>query len=283
MNFNEASRRAKELRAEIDRHDHLYYVEDSPEISDAAYDVLRKELEGIEELFPALATSDSPTQRVGAEPRSSLPGVDHLAPMLSLDSTTEIEAAVEFDARLRKILEKEAIQYTAEPKFDGLSVELVYREGVLASASTRGNGTTGEDVTPNIRTIGSVPLRLRGRDAALVAIRGEALMTLAGFRDLNRKMTERGESAFANPRNAAAGSLRQLDSRITASRPLAFYAYEIMKIEGADPPPRIPSSSRLSANGASSSIRTGVSAAASTRRYGFIPILPEDATPFPSR
>ncbi|MCU0638372.1 MAG: NAD-dependent DNA ligase LigA [Candidatus Krumholzibacteria bacterium] len=236
MNFNEASRRAKELRAEIDRHDHLYYVEDSPEISDAAYDALRKELEGIEELFPVLATPDSPTQRVGAEPRSSLPGVDHLTPMLSLDSTTEIEAAVEFDARLRKILEKEAIRYTAEPKFDGLSVELVYREGVLASASTRGNGTTGEDVTPNIRTIGSVPLRLRGRGAALVAIRGEALMTLDGFRDLNRKMTERGESAFANPRNAAAGSLRQLDSRITASRPLAFYAYEIMKIEGGDPP-----------------------------------------------
>ncbi len=237
MDFDAAARRAKELHAEIDRHDHLYYVEDSPVISDTAYDALRQELERIEELFPVLATPDSPTMRVGAEPRSSLPGVDHLMPMLSLDSTTEPEAALEFDARLRKILEKETIQYTAEPKFDGLSVELVFRDGVLASASTRGNGTTGEDVTPNLRTIKSVPLRLRGRGLpALVSIRGETLMTLAGFRELNRRMTERGEGVFANPRNAAAGSLRQLDSRITASRPLAFYAYEIMTAEGAGLP-----------------------------------------------
>jgi DNA ligase (NAD+) len=232
-----AEKRIGELREKIDRHNRLYYIDDNPKISDASYDELMKELEELEEAFPALATNDSPTQRVGSPPRSSLPPADHLMPMLSLASTTNADEARAFDERLRKALERESITYTAEPKFDGLSLELVYEDGVLTRASTRGDGTTGEDVTPNVRTIRSVPLRLTGDPPpTLMSVRGEALLPLDGFRELNRRMTELGESGFANPRNAAAGALRQLDSRITASRPLRFFAYEIMRMEGAPAP-----------------------------------------------
>lgn len=232
-----ALRRISELRREIDRHDRLYYAENAPEISDAAYDALRRELEALEREHPDLVTPDSPTQRVGAPPRSSLPPARHLRPMLSLDSTADPGQARAFDERVRRSLERDEIVYTTEPKFDGLSVELVYEDGVLARAATRGDGTTGEEITPNVRTIRTVPLRLAGgRPPAALSVRGEALLPLDGFRELNRRMTEMGESGFANPRNAAAGSLRQLDSRITASRPLVFFAYEIMTIEGGEEP-----------------------------------------------
>jgi DNA ligase (NAD+) len=232
-----AERRAKELRHEILRHDHLYYVESDPQISDERYDELRRELEAIELEYPDLATPDSPTQRVGVPPRGELPTVDHLRPMLSLESVSDPGDAREFDRRMQKALESAGPEYTVEPKFDGLSVELVYTEGVLTRASTRGDGRRGEDITPNIRTIGAVPLRLDAEPLpARAAIRGEAIMPLADFQKLNKFMTERDQQPFANPRNAAAGSLRQLDSRITADRPLTFFAYEIMFLEGYDEP-----------------------------------------------
>lgn len=232
-----AKNRIKKLAEQIGRHDRFYYIENAPQISDASYDELRKELEDLEEEFPGLAADDSPTRRIGAPPRSSLPPVDHLMPMLSLGSTTSADEARAFDERLRKALEKDRITYTAEPKFDGLSLELVYENGLLTRGVTRGDGTTGEDVTPNVRTIRSVPLRLLGEPVpTLMSVRGEALLPLDGFRELNRRMTEGDEQGFANPRNAAAGALRQLDSRITATRPLSLFAYEIMRIEGAPAP-----------------------------------------------
>ncbi|UCF04211.1 MAG: NAD-dependent DNA ligase LigA [bacterium] len=237
MTKAEAEKRIEKLRREINRHDHLYYVRNRPEISDAAYDELRRELVSLEEVFPELATPDSPTQRIGAPPRDELPSVRHLNPMLSLESAMDADEARAFDTRVRRALEREDIHYTVEPKFDGLSVELVYEAGLLVRGATRGDGTNGEEITPNIRTIRAVPLRLTTkRPPVRIAVRGEALMPLGEFQELNRWMTERGESGFANPRNAAAGSLRQLDSRITARRPLTFFAYEIMLIEGADPP-----------------------------------------------
>jgi len=237
MSKRELERRIAKLRDEISRHDHLYYVLDRPEIPDAEYDRLLAELVNLEAENPDLVTPDSPTQRVGAPPRDDLPSCRHVAPMLSLDSTTDIEAAREFDKRMKKGLGSEDVTYTIEPKFDGLSVELIYEDGVLARGATRGDGRVGEDVTPNIRTIRTVPLKLRGAaPPRMVAIRGEAIMPLEEFRALNRWMTERELPAFANPRNAAAGSIRQLDSRITAQRPLSFFAYEIMAIEGAEPP-----------------------------------------------
>jgi DNA ligase (NAD+) len=237
MNRGEAKKRIARLREEISRHDYLYYVLDRPEISDARYDALRKELERLEGEFPDLVTPDSPTQRVGAPPRDDLPKVRHVRPMLSLESVMDADDAREFDTRMKKGLGSAEIAYTVEPKFDGLSVELIYEGGVLARGATRGDGMIGEEVTPNIRTIRTVPLRLRSAaPPATLAIRGEAIMPLKEFRELNRWMTERRLPAFANPRNAAAGSLRQLDSRITAQRPLTFFAYEIMALDGATPP-----------------------------------------------
>ncbi len=237
MQRRRAERRAAELRDEILRHDHLYYVEGNPAISDEAYDGLRRELEAIENEFPDLRTPDSPTQRVGAPPRDELTAVRHLRPMLSLESASNPDDAREFDRRTKRSLERDSVSYTAEPKFDGLSIELVYERGILHRASTRGDGLGGDDVTPNARTIGAVPLRLRGDDPPpLVAVRGEALMPLPDFQRLNKWMIERGQQPFANPRNAAAGSLRQLDPGITAQRPLTLFAYGIIEIEGSAPP-----------------------------------------------
>ncbi|MFP3900220.1 MAG: NAD-dependent DNA ligase LigA [Acidimicrobiia bacterium] len=227
---------AAELRAEVRRHDHLYYVEGRPEISDEEYDRLFAALEAVEERFPDLVTPDSPTQRVGAPPRDELPEVEHTARMLSLRSTRE-------RSTVRRFLDTvaaaagERVRYLFEPKLDGLSVELVYTGGLLDRAATRGNGETGEGVTPNVRTIPSVPLHLRedGREApSLLAVRGEVMMFLTAFQDLNRRLAERGSEPFANPRNAAAGSLRQLDPGITAERHLAFVAYEVLAAEGVD-------------------------------------------------
>ena len=237
MDRGRAGRRAKKLRDEILLHDHLYYVDNNPSISDEVYDGLRRELEAIEDEFPDLRTLDSPTQRVGAAPRGELPTVVHLQPMLSLESASNPDEAREFDRRTQRGLERESVLYTVEPKFDGLSVELVYKGGVLERASTRGDGSRGEGITPNVRTIGAVPLRLRGDDLpSLAAVRGEALIPLPDFHHLNKSMIEHGQQPFANPRNAAAGSLRQLDPGITAQRPLTLFAYEIVVVEGTRHP-----------------------------------------------
>ncbi|MBD3178133.1 MAG: NAD-dependent DNA ligase LigA [Candidatus Latescibacteria bacterium] len=236
MNRKEAEKRAARLRSVINEYDHLYYVENTPAVSDAEYDRLRRELENLEERFPSLAAPDSPTRRVGAPPRSELPPAEHLRRMLSLDSTTSADQVREFDSRVRELSGDDQVNYTAEPKFDGLSVELLYQDGILARGATRGDSRTGEDITPNIKTVPSVPLKMRkDPPPGVITIRGEALMLLEDFHRLNGLMTERGGQAFANPRNAAAGSLRQLDSRITAERVLTLYAYEIMYMEGSAP------------------------------------------------
>ena len=233
----EVRHRADRLRAEIRRHDHLYHVENRPEISDGAYDRLFRELQAIEEEFPHLLTADSPTQRVGADPLSELPVVRHVVPMLSLDSSESEEDLRRFDERVRKAVDG-PVEYLVEPKLDGSSLEVVYVDGVLNRAVTRGNGVEGEGVTENARTIPSVPLRLRaGRDQlpipSLLAVRGEVLMYLSSFEELNRGRVEAGLEPYANPRNAAAGALRQLDSRITRTRPLEFFAFDILDVRWA--------------------------------------------------
>lgn len=230
-----AERRIEELRETIRHHDYLYHVLDRPEISDADYDRLYAELVRLEEAFPDLVTPDSPTQRVGGQPRPGFSEVEHTAPMLSLDSSDQEEGLRRFDARVRSTLGDGAVDYMLEPKLDGLSVELVYEAGVLVRAATRGDGRVGEDVTANVRTIGSVPLRLRAREREVperLSVRGEAIMLTEEFERLNARLTEQDKPVFANPRNAAAGSLRQLDPGVTAQRPLVFFAYELMTSVG---------------------------------------------------
>ena len=232
----EAAAEIARLSAEINRHDRLYYSENRPEISDAAYDVLFRRLQALEADHPALARPDSPTQRVGADPRESLPNLEHAVPMLSLDSAHDLDAVRRFDERLRKALGDEDIRYVIEPKLDGASLELVYVEGVLDRAVTRGNGRVGEGVTENARTIPSVPLRLRDEEIAapaFLSVRGEALMYLDDFESLNQRRIESDEQPYQNPRNATSGALRQLDSRITAQRPLSVLAYDVLAVEGA--------------------------------------------------
>jgi DNA ligase (NAD+) len=231
----EAKRRAERLRGEIRRHDHLYYVLDRPAISDAQYDRLFRELVELERRFPQLASPDSPTVRVGGEVASAFPDIRHVAPLLSLESITDPGAVRRFDERLRREVRRGEVAFTLEPKFDGLSIELVYERGQLARASTRGDGAHGEGITANVKTIRSVPLRLRDakRQApTLLAVRGEALMHLKDFQALNAALEAEGKPLFANPRNAAAGSVRQLDSRITAARRLSVVCYDILAMEG---------------------------------------------------
>lgn len=230
--------RLNKLRNEIRRHDNLYYAKDQPEISDTEYDRLFRELIDLERLHPELVTPDSPTQRVGAPPLESLTKVPHEQPMLSLDSIVEQVEVQAFDQRMKRELEASSVEYSAEPKFDGLSVELVYDHGVFTRGATRGDGTTGEDVTVNLRTIRSLPLQLHAQPGLPdhLVVRGEVYMRLDDFQALNRRITERGDDAFANPRNAASGSLRQLDSTITATRPLVVTCYEIMA-QSTPPPP----------------------------------------------
>jgi DNA ligase (NAD+) len=233
---DEPEREVELLRAEIRRHNHLYYVEARPEVSDGEYDRLYQRLKAVEEAHPHLITSDSPTQRVGAEPRDDLETVAHAAPMLSLDSTKEEEELRRFDERVRKAL-SESVDYLVEPKLDGASLELVYEEGVLVRAVTRGNGVEGEAVTENVKTIQSVPLRLRDAERSIppfLAIRGEVLMRLPAFEAMNEALMAEGSDPFANPRNAAAGALRQLDSRITATRPLDLLAFDILQVTGVE-------------------------------------------------
>jgi DNA ligase (NAD+) len=230
----QASRRIEHLREEIRGHDHRYYVLDRPTISDAAYDALMRELVALETQYPALVTPDSPTQRVAGQLREGFHTVAHHAPMLSLDSTTDPDAVRQFDARLRAAAGP-SLRYVLEPKFDGLSIEVVYERGQLVSASTRGDGERGEDVTANVRTIRAVPLRLRQTTVPVprqLAVRGEVLMRRADFAALNERLRRAGNLPFANPRNAAAGSVRQLDARITAARALDVRFYDVLAVEG---------------------------------------------------
>ncbi len=232
--------RVRRLRAEIERHNHLYYVLDAPEVADSEYDRLFRELQQIESLHPELVTADSPTQRVGAAPLDAFEQSEHRQPMLSLNNALDDEEVVAFDRRVRELLEVEEVEYAAEPKFDGLAINLVYEKGLFVQGATRGDGYTGEDVTANLRTVGSIPLRLRIDDPPdLLEIRGEVLMLRADFERLNAQQQARGEKLFVNPRNAAAGSLRQLDPRITATRKLTFFAYGMGASDGYTAPGKI--------------------------------------------
>ncbi|MGO9799456.1 MAG: NAD-dependent DNA ligase LigA [Candidatus Binatus sp.] len=230
---------AEKLRDEIDRANYCYYVLDQPEISDAEYDRLMRRLEALEREHPELATPDSPTQRVGAAPSEKFGVVVHRRPMMSLGNAMDAEEMREFDKRVKRLLKSDAdVEYVAEIKLDGLGIELVYEDGRLSVGSTRGDGINGEDVTRNIRTIKSVPLRLRrpehnkSKVPRLLEVRGEVIIPRTGFARLNQERDEAGEPVFANPRNAAAGSLRQLDPKITASRPLDVFLYAPGVIEG---------------------------------------------------
>ncbi len=217
---------AAQLRGAVEEHNYNYYVLDRPVISDAEYDRLFQELQGIEGQYPQLISADSPTQRVGAAPLSEFAQVTHRTPMLSLNNAFDESEVVAFDKRICEALDVTTVEYAAEPKFDGLAVSIVYENGRLTTGATRGDGYTGEDVTANLRTVRAIPLKLRGaHQQHRFEVRGEVLMLKADFERMNRRQQEMSEKEFVNPRNAAAGSLRQLDPRITATRPLTFYAY----------------------------------------------------------
>ncbi|MDQ7744494.1 NAD-dependent DNA ligase LigA [Hydrogenophaga pseudoflava] len=230
--------RASELRAQLHHHAHRYYVLDTPEIPDAEYDRLFQELQAIEAAHPELLTPDSPTQRVGGKVLDGLVPVRHAVPMLSIQTETDTTAggAEAFDARVRRELgrtDTEApVEYAAELKFDGLAINLRYEQGVLVQAATRGDGETGEDVTQNIRTIGQIPLRLYGAAPEVLEVRGEVYMRRDDFERLNERQREKGEKTYINPRNTAAGAVRQLDPAVTAQRPLSFFAYGMGEVRG---------------------------------------------------
>ncbi len=231
--------RAAWLRAELDRHSHAYYVADNPTIPDADYDKLFRELQQLEQDYPELMCEDSPTHRVGGAPLPQFAQVTHTVPMLSLNNAFDDEEVINFDRRARESLDVDQIDYATDVKFDGLAINLRYENGIFVQAATRGDGATGEDVTANIRTIHDIPLRLKiasGQAPKILDVRGEVLMYKSDFAKLNARQREAGQKEFANPRNAAAGSLRQLDSKITAHRRLRFFAYGIGKLEGADLP-----------------------------------------------
>ena len=230
----DAERRIRALREELNQHNYRYYVLDAPEIPDSEYDQLLRELQTLEREFPQLVTAASPTQRVGAEALKEFGEVRHAVPMLSLDNAFGDAEVRDFDQRVRERLENMIeVDYVAEPKLDGLAISLLYEDGLLIRGATRGDGGIGEDVTQNVRTIPSIPLTLRGKGyPAVLEVRGEVYMPKQGFQELNRRQLRHNEKLFANPRNAAAGSLRQLDPRITAKRPLEFFCYGAGKIEG---------------------------------------------------
>jgi DNA ligase (NAD+) len=231
------NQRARTLRAEIERHNYRYYVLDDPSIPDAEYDRLLRELQQIEQDYPQLITADSPTQRVGAAPLKAFTQVTHGIPMLSLSNAFEDSEVEAFDRRVREGIAVEGVEYTAEPKFDGLAVSLRYENGAFKTGATRGDGYTGEDITLNLKTIRSIPLKLPvNNPPALLEVRGEVLMLKKDFLRLNQQQSAKGEKEFANPRNAAAGSLRQLDPGITATRRLTFFAYGIGQCDDAQLP-----------------------------------------------
>ena len=228
--------RLEELKESLHYHAVRYYVEDNPEIPDAEYDRLMRELLDIEAEHPDLVTVDSPSQRVGGAPLSEFSQVTHEVPMLSLDNAFDDSEIDSFHKRAQDRVGNQSVkQYCCEPKLDGLAVSLLYENGVLVQAATRGDGTTGENITENVRTINAIPLKLRGDDwPERLEVRGEVFMPKAGFEKLNELARQKGDKVFVNPRNAAAGSLRQLDSRVTASRPLSFYAYSVGVVQGAE-------------------------------------------------
>lgn len=233
----EVIQRIEELREQVNFHNYRYYVLDNPEISDAEYDRLFDELVALENKHPELITSDSPTQRVGAAPLEEFKTFRHSLPMLSLNKATSEAEFLDFHRRVRELsgADEKRIRYTVEPKFDGLAVDLVFTSGTFSLGSTRGDGVVGEDVTMNLRTIKSIPLRLMGRpNPALIEVRGEVIMNKDDFHGLNKKREEMGEPLFANPRNAAAGSVRQLDPRVTSTRPLNLFVYGMGRIEGVE-------------------------------------------------
>ena len=232
-------KRIRELRDQIEHHNYRYYVLDDPEIPDSEFDRLFRELQALEQAHPELVTKDSPTQRVGGAPVDRFREVRHLVPMLSLENAFSDEEMADFDRRIRERLDIEVVEYSAETKLDGVAISLLYEDGRLVRGATRGDGTTGEDVTHNVRTIDAIPLKLRGRGyPGVLEIRGEVFMPKAGFAALNRRLEEEGGRAFVNPRNAAAGSLRQLDPRLAAQRPLDFFAYGAGHVERGELPGR---------------------------------------------
>jgi DNA ligase (NAD+) len=261
MQHSEAQKRHQALAAEIRRHDHLYYVQGTPSISDPEYDRLYRELLDLEKQFPDLASTDSPSQRVGGKPVSAFPSHQHSLRMMSLDNTYSQEEVREFINRVQKLLPGEKLEWVVEPKVDGLAVSLRYEKGILTVGATRGDGTTGDDITANLKTIRSLPLKLEELSAskmsrktvpepdlfslnlppsstlpAVIEVRGEVYMTKDGFEKLNAERAGIGEETFANPRNAAAGSLKQLDPRIVAKRPLDIVLYGVGEIQGGDLP-----------------------------------------------
>jgi len=225
--------RIEELRADIERHNRLYYVDAKPEITDREYDQLLQSLEELEQEFPELGSSSSPTQRVGGAPLDHFDSVKHAVPMMSLSNTYSKEELVEFDHRIRKLIPEETFSYILEPKIDGVAISLRYENGDLVRAVTRGDGTTGDDVTSNVRTIKSIPLRLSDMmPPAVLEVRGEIYMDTAGFSKLNERRQEAGLEPFANPRNACAGSLKLLDPREVAKRPLDAIFYATGQLDG---------------------------------------------------
>ncbi|MFQ5751248.1 MAG: NAD-dependent DNA ligase LigA [bacterium] len=232
----EAVQKIQKLRSQLNYHSYRYYVLDDPEISDAEYDRLFRELQNLENEFPELITPDSPTQRVGAPPLDAFQTVMHTIPMLSLDNAFGNEEVRDFDGRVKRLLgSTEAVEYVVEPKIDGVAVELVYENGMFTLGSTRGDGIVGEDITLNLKTIKSIPLRLLSTDSAIPArieVRGEVYYPTSGFTKLNKERAEKGEPTFANPRNTAAGTLRQLDSAITAQRPLDIFVHSMGQVVG---------------------------------------------------
>lgn len=231
--------RVKKLSQLIREHDYRYYILDEPTIPDVEYDALFRELKALEEKHPEYVLQDSPTQRVGLFPQTAFESVKHITPMLSLDNAFSLEEMERFDHRIKQILKQsldQELEYVCEPKFDGLAVSLLYEEGMLIRGATRGDGTTGEDITLNLRTIPTILLRLMGDYPEKLEVRGEVYMPKAGFEKLNEEARKKDQKTFANPRNAAAGSLRQLDPKITAKRPLAFYTYGAQVIEGKSLP-----------------------------------------------
>jgi DNA ligase (NAD+) len=248
--------RAAELRRLIDHHNYLYYVENRPEISDREFDLLLKELEELEAAHPELRTPDSPTQRVGGQPIAGFKTVQHRVPMLSIGKAFSAAELREFDARVRKTLGNQPVTYVVELKIDGVAVSLTYTDGLLTLGATRGSGKVGDDITENLKTVRGVPLRLRtDKPPAIFEARGEVYMTKADFARLNEEVVARGEQPYANPRNLTAGSLKQLDSRITAKRRLRLFAYGVGYFEGI-------------------ALKTHLEALELLRRYGF-PVNPE--------
>jgi DNA ligase (NAD+) len=231
-----ASTRVRKLRDAINEHNYRYYVLDAPVISDAEFDRLFRELQELEQAHPELVTPDSPTQRIGAKPAEGFAEVRHDIPMLSLDNAFNEDEMRAFDRRVRERLKQDRIDYTAETKLDGLAISILYENGRLVQAATRGDGTTGEDVTHNVRTIKSIPLKLHGKGyPGMLEVRGEVFMNMDGFLAMNEKQQREGGKIFANPRNAAAGSLRQLDPAVTKDRPLRFFAYGVGRIDSRAP------------------------------------------------